>query len=99
MTLFAATLRLLGLSQQDAATLLDVNVNTVKSWASGRNGVPPGIWAELRGFHARQVAAAARASKKQGPVPQELPARDRHAEGTDMAVLARVAMETDKPIN
>ncbi|GAB5502777.1 hypothetical protein [Pyruvatibacter sp.] len=99
MTLFAATLRLLGLSQQDAAHLLDARIDTIKSWASGRNGVPEGVWDELRTFYAGQLAAAARASKKANPLALPLPAKDHHSASTDMAVLARVAMETDIPLS
>jgi transcriptional regulator with XRE-family HTH domain len=40
-----------GLSQREAADFLSVSVDTIKSWASGRNLVPPGVIAQLRGLH------------------------------------------------
>lgn len=54
-TLYAACLSRLGLSQAGAAALHNVRLDTVKSWSSGRNGVPPGAWAELRAYEAQIV--------------------------------------------
>lgn len=53
-TLFSAVLSRLGLSQSEAAELLGVRPDTVKSWAAGRRNVPPGVWDELR-KHARSI--------------------------------------------
>lgn len=47
MTTFAASLRLCGLSQGEAADFLGVRLDTVKSWSAGRNPVPEGVWTML----------------------------------------------------
>lgn len=57
MTLYAAALRLLGLSQAEAAAFHGVRLDTIKSWSAGRNRVPPGAWAELRALYGRMQAA------------------------------------------
>lgn len=49
-TIYAACLSRLGLSQAGAAALHGVRIDTVKSWSSGRNPVPPGAWSDLRGY-------------------------------------------------
>ena len=59
MTLFGALLRRLGLSQSDASTYLDVRLDTVKSWASGRRRVPSSVIGELRELN-REVGLEAR---------------------------------------
>lgn len=54
-TLFAACLSRLGLSQSQAADYLGPSINTIKSWSSGRNPVPKGIWDELRQYEAKII--------------------------------------------
>ncbi len=107
MTLYAAAIRLLGLSQTDAAGLHGVSLNTVKSWAASRNPVPLGVWDELRSLYALQMNAADEALDEIDRHPQAevidlLTNTDRAAEwpseGAHMAVLARVALEIDKPV-
>lgn len=107
MTLYAAALRLLGLSQSDAAGLHGVRLDTVKSWSAGRNPVPNGIWDELRHLNMMQDVAVDAALDEIDKHPDAegidlLTNTDRAAEwpgeGVHMAVLARVALETDKPV-
>lgn len=43
-TTFSSALSICGLSQQEAADFLGVRLDTVKSWSSGRNPVPSGVW-------------------------------------------------------
>jgi len=50
-----------GLSQPEAAAFHGVRPDTVKSWCGGRNRVPPGPVAELRGLYARIEDAAGQA--------------------------------------
>lgn len=54
-TLYAACLSRLGLSQSEAASWHGVRLDTVKSWSAGRNPVPDGAWADLRGYEAKIV--------------------------------------------
>lgn len=44
MTAFRYSLMVCGLSQQQAADFLDVSIDTVKSWCSGRANPPLGVW-------------------------------------------------------
>lgn len=104
MILFAAALRLLGLSQAEAADYLDVRPDTVKSWSAGRNRVPDGIWNKLRGLYWLQTRAAGEAlaliaehdpdeiaPNPDGPRGKEWPSKGAH-----LAVLARVVLESDR---
>lgn len=50
-----------GLSQREAAEVLGVSINTVKSWMAGRANPRPGVIAELRALYARIERAAAEA--------------------------------------
>lgn len=50
ITLFAGALRFLGLSQPEAADMLQVREQQVKNWAAGRSRVPAGVWGELGAF-------------------------------------------------
>lgn len=50
-----------GLSQREAAALLDVRLDTVGKAMIGRGRVPPGWLAELRALHQRQSHAAEQA--------------------------------------
>lgn len=106
MTIFAAALRLLGLSQPEAAAFLEVRPDTVKSWSSGRNRVPEGVWAQLRGLFAKQQNAVDQAldliAEKnpeiiapaiKGPRSKSWP-----SEGVHMAVAAAVALSVDLPV-
>lgn len=47
-----------GLSQREAAELLGVRIDTVKSWSSGRNRAPDGVIKELRQLYGRIEQAA-----------------------------------------
>ena len=58
MTNFKTALQICGLSQQKAADFLDVRPDPVKSWSSGRNPVPDGVWHELGCLYERMVTAA-----------------------------------------
>lgn len=57
-TIYAACLSRLGLSQAEAAGIHSVRLDTVKSWSSGRNPVPPGAWDDLREYERRIVDRA-----------------------------------------
>lgn len=58
-TLFALLCVRCGLSHREAAELLKVRLDTVKSWSSGRNRAGEGVIAELRALHAVIERAAA----------------------------------------
>lgn len=61
ITLFAAALRYLGLSQEEAAEMLGpIKVQSIKNMASGRSRVPDGIWDELSRFAKAREAEIAR---------------------------------------
>ncbi len=47
-----------GLSQREAADVLGVSINTIKSWMAGRASPRPGVIAELRALYARIEHAA-----------------------------------------
>ena len=106
MTLFAAALKLVGLSHAEAAEFLDARIDTVKSWSADRNRVPLGVWTELRALYAQQVTATESAldliDEKEpdelalntsGPRSKEWP-----SPGAHMATLAAVALSVDIPI-
>lgn len=44
MTAFKSSIGVCGLSQSEAADFLDVSIDTVKSWCSGRANPPLGVW-------------------------------------------------------
>lgn len=44
MTAFKSSLGVCGLSQSEAADFLEVSIDTVKSWCSGRANPPLGVW-------------------------------------------------------
>lgn len=54
-TLYAACVSRLGMSLPEAATYHNVRLDTVKSWSSGRNQPPAGVWAELRAYEAEII--------------------------------------------
>lgn len=58
MTTFSAALALCGLTQTTAADYLGVRLDTLKSWSSGRNPVPQGVWQMLADLWARIENAA-----------------------------------------
>lgn len=58
MATFASAIRLCGLSQREAAEVLDVSIDTVKSWCSGRANPPLGVWRFLALLF-RQIERAA----------------------------------------
>lgn len=47
MAAFKFALQACGLSQSEAAELLGVRLDTVKSWSAGRNAPPEGVWVML----------------------------------------------------
>lgn len=57
-TAFALLCQVCGLSQREAAELLEVRLDTVKSWSAGRNRAPGRVLSEL----ARLAAAIERAA-------------------------------------
>jgi len=58
MTPFAALCGLAGLSQREAADVLTVRIDTIKSWTSGRRDAPSGAIAHLRELIMMQERAA-----------------------------------------
>jgi hypothetical protein len=58
-TAFALICERCGLSHREAATFLNVRLDTVKSWSSGRNRAGDGVIAELRALYERIDRAAA----------------------------------------
>lgn len=86
-TLYAACLSRLGLSQSEAATLHNVSFDTVKSWASGRNRLPPGIWDELRAAEAR-IADGAEEFRERWDNAGSPPIEINDSEGGGVAMMA-----------
>jgi len=108
MTLYSAALHLVGLSHSEAADLHGVRLDTVKSWSSGRNGVPQGVWDDLRDLYETQQAAIDAALETIDTHPEAdavdlLTGTGRSAEwpseGAHMATLAAVALLIDKPVS
>lgn len=111
MTPFALLTSLAGLSHREAAEFLSVRLDTVKSWASGRNGCRDSVLGELRSLIALQERAARQALaiiRRGKPEEVELgfPADD--AEACDLgwpcagawgAMAARVIAGTDRPVD
>ena len=58
MKTFKHAIAICGLSQSEAATFLDVSLQTVKHWSSGRNRVPGGVWEMLADLFQRVQDAA-----------------------------------------
>ena len=58
-TVYALLLDRCGLSHREAAELHGVRLDTVKSWAAGRNQAPAGVVAQMRALYANLVQAAA----------------------------------------
>lgn len=103
MTLFAAALRLVGLSHAEAAEFFGVRIDTVKSWSAGRNRPPAGAWDELRALYQQQIVAVEEALtmaegaedialNEHGPRAAEWPSKGAH-----MAALAMIALDPDCP--
>lgn len=61
MTPFALLCGVCGLSHREAANMLNVRIDTVKSWSAGRNRTPDGVLATLRDLAHRIDRAAAEA--------------------------------------
>jgi hypothetical protein len=95
VTLFAAILAGLGLSQSEAAAYLDVRTDTVKSWSAGRNRVPDGVWDKLHALAERQetVATGVYEAWREAGMPDEFEISNSSpewtSEGAWMAVLRR----------
>lgn len=47
MTTFKSALSICGLPQTEAADFLQVSLDTIKSWCSGRSNPPLGVWQQL----------------------------------------------------
>ena len=105
MTLFSASLKLVGLSHGEAAEFFGVRLDTVKSWSVGRNQVPQGVWDQLRELYEDQVVAVEEVMdllrQKQ---PDEVALNEAGAraaewpsKGAHMAVLAMCALDPDCP--
>jgi len=47
MATFKSAIAICGLSQSEAADFLQVSIDTVKSWCSGRSNPPLGVWQQL----------------------------------------------------
>lgn len=100
-----------GLSHREAADFLNARIDTVKSWASGRNRAPDGVIAELRGLYRRIERAAAEVlalAAEQRPAELTLflarsddEARERGwpCRAAQAASLAIVAARTDLPVS
>lgn len=99
-TLYSACLARLGLSQSEAAALHGVRIDTVKSWSSGRNPVPQGVWDDLRSVEA-QIAERAdmmlEAWDKAGSPPIELDTSE--ATGPILMAAADFVLSSDGPVH
>lgn len=60
-TIFAMLMQTCGLSHREAADVLHVRIDTVKSWSSGRRQAPQDALAELAALSARIEGAATEA--------------------------------------
>ena len=111
MTAFALLLDRCGLSHREAADLCAVRLDTVRSWSSGRNPAPPGIYAELRRLYAQQQHAASDALVALAQAPAEaaielgIAADDHEAQsigwpcvGAQAAMLGMVVARASRPI-
>jgi len=98
-TLYAACISRLGLSQAQAAVLHNVRIDTVKSWASGRNRVPAGAWDDLRAHEAAIVdrsEAMREAWTAAGSPPLEI--NDAEAGGAALMAMADFVLGDDAPV-
>jgi DNA-binding XRE family transcriptional regulator len=110
MTAFKSSLSICGLSQSEAAEFLEVSIDTVKSWCSGRANPPLGVWQLLASlFEQVQDAAdgAADIMDLEGIDPRafnnveadipgnELPASGAIAAAGAMALLMTIAAQLD----
>ena len=86
-TLYAACLSRLGLSQSGAATLHGVRIDTVKSWASGRNPVPQGAWEDLREYET-QIVDGAEEFREQWDAAGQPPIEINDSEGGGPGMMA-----------
>jgi hypothetical protein len=70
MTPIALLIDRCGLSQREAAAALGVRIDTVKSWAAGRNPTPAGVITQLRELYCQIERAAAEALAQIAVLPQ-----------------------------
>lgn len=86
-TLAALLIDRCGLSQREAAEVLAVSINSVKSWMAGRANPRPGVIAELRALYARieraaaEMLAAITAAPADTVIELGFPADDHEAQG------------------
>ena len=64
MTMIAALITACGLSQSEAANLLNVRRDTVKSWSAGRRTVPVGVTRQLAQLYVDVLDAIARQDRE-----------------------------------
>jgi hypothetical protein len=69
---FALLLDRCGLSVREAAAFLRVREDTVKSWRTGRNPTPPGVFVSLRTLYAGQTNAAGEALALLSSAPSDM---------------------------
>ena len=99
-TLYAACLSRLGLSQAEAAALHNVALATVKSWATGRNRIPQGVWDEFRGYETKIINGAEEMREqwiKYGSPLIEI--NDAESGGTGVMALAEFVLSSTGPIS
>lgn len=94
MTLYAACLSHLGLSQSNAAALHGVRIDTVKSWATGRNRVPTGVWDDLRAYAGEIVAGAEDLAARMPEKVDRIEINDSEAAGTPLMAAAMFLLST-----
>lgn len=110
-TAFALLLDRCGLSHREAAVLLEVRPDTVKSWSAGRNRPPAGVLADLRRLYAAIERAAAEAVAQIALAPADaeielgLASDDAEAQGlgwpcvgAQAAMLGIVAARCGRPV-
>lgn len=96
-TLYAACLARLGLSQTEAAALHDVRLDTVKSWAVGRNAPPPAVYDELRAIEAH-IVDASEAFREIWPAGTPIEIDDSEAGHLPLMAAADFVLNCDAPV-
>jgi hypothetical protein len=94
VTLYAACLSHLGLSQSNAAALHGVRIDTVKSWATGRNRVPTGAWDDLRAYAGEIVAGAEDLATRMPESVDRIEINDSEAAGAPLMAAAMFVLST-----
>lgn len=110
-TLAALLIDRCGLSQREAADVLAVSINTVKSWMAGRASPRPGVIAELRTLYATieraagEALAVIAANPDAGEIELGLASDDDEARGlgwpcvgAQAAMLGLVAARCGRPV-